>query len=79
MQYVPGTADVKTGDLVVTSGIDGIFPKGFVIGTIENVDRGPGSYHEIIVRPAVDFSRLEEVLVVREPLPVKQGSEGADR
>ena len=35
MDYVPGTADVKPGDLVVTSGIDGIYPKGFVIGTIE--------------------------------------------
>jgi rod shape-determining protein MreC len=67
MQYVPGTADVKTGDLVVTSGIDGIFPKGFVIGTIEHADRGAGAYHEIVIRPAVDFSRLEEVLIVRTP------------
>ena len=67
MQYVPGTADVKTGDLVVTSGIDGIFPKGFVIGTIDHADRGAGAYHEIVIRPAVDFSRLEEVLVVRTP------------
>ena len=67
MQYVPGTADVKTGDLVVTSGIDGIFPKGFVIGTIDHADRGAGAYHEIVVRPAVDFSRLEEVLIVRTP------------
>ncbi len=65
MQYVPGTSDVKTGDLVVTSGIDGIYPKGFVIGTIDNVTRGAGQYHEITVRPTVDFSRLEEVLVVR--------------
>lgn len=65
MQYVPGTADVKTGDLVVTSGIDGIYPKGFVIGTIEKVDRGLGAFHEIVVRPAVEFTRLEEVLVVR--------------
>jgi rod shape-determining protein MreC len=69
MQYVPGTADVKTGDLVVTSGIDGIYPKGFVIGTIDNVERGLGAYHEISVRPAVDFSRLEEVLVVRTRPP----------
>ena len=67
MQYVPGTADVKTGDLVVTSGIDGIFPKGFVIGTIDHADRGAGAYHEIVIRPAVDFSRLEEVLIVRTP------------
>lgn len=65
MDYVPNTADVKPGDLVVTSGIDGIYPKGFVIGTIETVDRGRGSYHEIVVKPAVDVTRLEEVLVVR--------------
>jgi rod shape-determining protein MreC len=67
MQYVPGTSDVKTGDLVVTSGIDGIYPKGFVIGTIDRADRGIGAYSEIVVRPAVDFSRLEEVLIVRTP------------
>lgn len=67
MQYVPGTADVKTGDLVVTSGIDGIYPKGFVIGTIDQADRGVGAYHEITIRPAVDFARLEEVLIVRTP------------
>jgi len=67
MQYVPGTADVKIGDLVVTSGIDGIFPKGFVIGTIDRAERGAGAYHEIVIRPAVDFSRLEEVLIVRTP------------
>ena len=72
MQYVPGTADVKTGDLVVTSGIDGIYPKGFVVGTVDHVDRGAGAYHEITVRPAADFSRLEEVLIVRTP-PASRG------
>jgi rod shape-determining protein MreC len=71
MDFVPGTADVKQGDLVVTSGIDAIFPKGFVIGTVEIVDRGPGTFHRITVRPAVDFSRLEEVLVVSTPPDVK--------
>ena len=69
MRYVPGTADVKTGDLVVTSGIDGIYPKGFVIGTIDNVSGTGGEYHEITVRPAVDFARIEEVLIVRTPPP----------
>jgi rod shape-determining protein MreC len=73
MQYVPGTADVKTGDLVVTSGIDGIYPKGFVIGTIDHADRGAGAYHEITVRPAVDFSRLEEILIVKSP-PASRGA-----
>ena len=72
LQYVPGTSDVKTGDLVVTSGIDGIYPKGFVIGTIDHAERGVGEYHEIGVRPAVDFSRLEEVLIVKTP-PASRG------
>lgn len=72
MEYVPGTADVKQGDLVVTSGIDGIYPKGFVIGTVDVVDRGPGTFHTIIVQPAVDFSRLEEVLVVLTPQAGRQ-------
>lgn len=67
MEYVPGTADVRPGDRVVTSGIDGIYPKGFEIGTVEKVDRGPGTFHEILVRPAVDFSRVEEVLIVLTP------------
>ncbi|MBM3807586.1 MAG: rod shape-determining protein MreC [Acidimicrobiia bacterium] len=72
LQYVPGTADVRTGDLVVTSGIDGIYPEGFVIGTVDHAERGVGAYHQITVRPAVDFARLEEVLVVRT-LPASRG------
>ena len=67
MQYVPASSEVKTGDLVVTSGIDGIYPKGFVIGTVEHAERGGGTYYEITVRPAVDFTRLEEVLIVKTP------------
>ena len=69
MEYVPGMADVKPGDLVITSGIDGIYPKGFVIGAVEHIDRSQSQYHDIVVRSAVDFSRLEEVLVVRTPMP----------
>jgi rod shape-determining protein MreC len=71
MEYVPGTADVKQGDLVVTSGMDAIYPKGFVIGTVEALAGGPGTFRQITVRPAVDFSRLEEVLVVTTPPNVK--------
>jgi rod shape-determining protein MreC len=76
MRYVPGTADVKTGDLVVTSGIDGIYPKGFVIGTIDQVAGSVGEYHEISVRPAVDFARIEEVLIVRTPPASRGATEG---
>ena len=43
MDYVSGTADIKVGDRVVTSGIDGIYPKGFVIGQIESIDAARAS------------------------------------
>ena len=67
LDYVAGTADVKVGDRVVTSGIDGIYPKGFVIGQIESVERGAGEFSGIIVRPAVEFTALESVLVILTP------------
>ena len=67
MDLASNLADVKPGDVVVASGTDGIFPKGFVIGTVEKSERGPSLYRLISVRPAVDFSSLEDVLVVLVP------------
>jgi rod shape-determining protein MreC len=68
LDFVTDTADVRVGDAVVTSGIDGIYPKGFVIGRVVSVDRSGGAYRDIEVQPAVDFSRLEDVLVVLTPV-----------
>ena len=77
MEYVSNLADVVAGDVVVTSGIDGIYPKGFVIGRVESVSRGPGLYKTIGVRPSVDFSALEEVLVVLDrPASEETAGEG---
>ena len=67
LNYVSGTADVKSGDVVSTSGIDGIYPKGFVIGQIESVEKVAGAFGAIVIRPAVDFSSIEAVLVVTTP------------
>ena len=67
MNYVSGQADVQVGDTVVTSGIDGIYPKGFVIGQIESVERGSAGFGAIVVRPVVDSSSVEAVLVVVTP------------
>jgi rod shape-determining protein MreC len=64
MLLVSNLADVKPNDAVVTSGLDGIYPKGYTIGWIDTPARGPGLYQLVSVRPAVDFSSLEEVLVV---------------
>ncbi len=67
MDLVSNFADVKAGDHIVTSGVDGVYPKGYLIGQVERSDRGGGLYRTISVVPAVDFSSLEEVLVVLEP------------
>ena len=61
---VSGTADLKIGDRVVTSGIEGIYPKGFEIGQIESIERRAGEFSAIIIRPTVEFSSIEAVLVV---------------
>jgi rod shape-determining protein MreC len=76
LEYVSEVFDVVTGDVVVTSGIDGIYPKGFIIGSIESVERVGGSYKRITIKPAVDFTSLEEVLVVLTPTPAREAAEG---
>ncbi len=67
MELVSNLADVKEGDSIVASGVDGIYPRGFMIGRVERSERGGGLYRSVTVRPAVDFSNLEEVLVVLVP------------
>lgn len=63
--YVPKEEGVREGDRVITSGLDGVFPKGLWVGEVSRVNRSPGGlFLEVEVRPFVDFSRLEEVLVV---------------
>ena len=67
LEYVAATAELNEGDIVVTSGMDGIYPKGLVIGRIALIERAGMAYRTIRVRPAVNFSTLEEVLVVLTP------------
>jgi len=77
LEYVSDLADVVAGDLVMTSGIDGIYPKGFVIGRIEVVEKSGTTYKRITVRPDVDFTSLEEELVVLTPAAAGDRSQGS--
>jgi rod shape-determining protein MreC len=77
LKFVKRTESLEPGDLVITSGVDGIFPKGLPIGRISTIDkRGPGLFQYAFVEPTVDFDVLEEVLVVqrspRRPLPKRK-------
>jgi len=58
--------DVVDGDVLVTSGTDGIFPSGLMVGTIQNVQRGTGMFLNAEVELAADIKRLEEVLLLPE-------------
>lgn len=65
MVYIPLEADIWPGDLIVSSGLGISVPKGLLVGTIEDVfiDKS-GLYQSAIIKPAVDLSRVEEVLCI---------------
>lgn len=65
MKYSKRSEDIQEGDRLITSGLDGIFPKGLLVGTVAKVRKKSfGLFQYVEVALAVDSSRLEEVLVV---------------
>lgn len=77
LSYVAKDSKVKVGDVVVTSGYGGVFPKGVLVGTVAAAkDRAYSLFKEIEIHSEVDFGRLEEVLVITNPPPkASYGSE----
>ena len=69
LKYVPSLGDVVVGDVVVTSGLDRLYPPGLVVGRVRSAARGSGLFREILVTPSAQFNTLEEVMVVRTPPP----------
>lgn len=70
LDYLARTSDVTVGDLIVTSGLGGVFPKGLPIGRVEKAVEVPGElFKDVVIRPSVDFGKLEEVLVVLKESP----------
>lgn len=64
LRYVMNDEKVEVGERVLTTGGDRIFPQGMAVGSVDSVSPGDEVFLSIRVRPAVDFERLEEVLVV---------------
>jgi rod shape-determining protein MreC len=77
VNYLPPYAEIATGDLVVTSGLDRIYPKGISVGRIVGRPEGQGLQRRFEVRPTVDFTRLSEVLVLKVPPPEREPPEAA--
>lgn len=65
LNYIRKDEDVRPGDLVITSGLDGFFPRGLPLGTVSRVNRESADmFAAIEVTPQVAFDRLEEVMVI---------------
>ncbi len=65
LQYINRRAEINYGDIVLTSGMGGVFPKGIMIGEVVSVSKKRyGIFQEALVSPLVDFGRLEEVYIV---------------
>ena len=67
MTYLPENTELLTGDLVLTSGLTGIYPSGLVVGTIESLHTDPsGMSRYAVLAPAADLDRLVEVFIIKE-------------
>ena len=75
MKYLKRGEDVEVGDVIVTSGLDGIFPKGIPIGTVTHVTRGTRGLLQVAdVQPSAPLDRVEEVIVVPADATVKDAA-----
>jgi rod shape-determining protein MreC len=67
LKYVSFYVDVQVGDLLISSGLDGIYPKGLPVAVVTAVRKSEAnSFQTVYAEPAVKFSRLDEVLVLRQ-------------
>jgi rod shape-determining protein MreC len=76
LPYLPTSADVVAGDLLVTSGLGGGFPAGYPVGTVAEVKRDPAqSLAEVDVKPAAALDRSRELMFVwMKPQPAATAS-----
>ena len=65
MNYLPTGSELNTGDRVITSGLDGIYPKGLLIGTVRSISRDSGEDDRyVVLNTAADFAHIEDVLIL---------------
>lgn len=73
MRYVPGSTEVKVGDIVYTTGLDGIYPPGLRIGEIVEVASGSATVsHTIYIKPSSNISSMQEVAVLLYEAPKRE-------
>ena len=77
LEFVSREATIKAGDVIITSGIGGVYPKGLLVGEIIGASQTPSSlFQSIQVAPAAGLVGLEEVVVLTGAAPVTQIGSG---
>lgn len=65
IKYVPHDVEITNGEVVITSGLDNIFPEGLIVGTVSHVEKkGVNLFQYIEVKPSVNFNAIEEVVIL---------------
>jgi rod shape-determining protein MreC len=67
LKFFPVGSDLQLGDRLISSGMGGVFPKGLIIGAVKDIHRNGRQTQQVEIQPSVDFSHLEEVLVLVKP------------
>lgn len=79
IDYIPQDAKVLPGEIVITSGLGGQFPRDLVIGQVIAVrQRDYEMFQQAIVRPSVDFGQIEQVLVITDFIPIAEDEEATE-
>lgn len=67
LKFLARRQNLQVGDVLISSGMDGVFPSGVIVGVVESIDKNPNLVlEEAVIRPAVDFDSVEEVFVVQQ-------------
>ena len=67
VDYVDKTATIKPGDVVITSGQGGVFPKGLLVGVaIKSFPSESGAFQRVLVKPYINFDLIENVVVIKK-------------
>lgn len=74
LSFVDREVDVVVGDKVITSGMDGIYPKGLSVGVVSSAEKdAKGLFQKVVIAPTVNFKKLEELFVITSgAVPLKQ-------
>ncbi len=81
LPHIPKSADIRVGDLLVTSGLGGRFPRGYPVARVEAVEIDPGkAFAQVYARPLAELDRSREVLLIwpRTLMPGSNARAGTD-